>query len=53
MGTHGAAAHLRPLKGDLFQTLGMEMFQMELRTHDERNQLCHPGLNLSDGLKNH
>jgi hypothetical protein len=36
--------------GALFQILRLEMFQMHVRTHDERNLLSRLGLNLSDGL---
>jgi hypothetical protein len=48
--THGAAVQLILSTETLFQILRMEMFQMDVRTHDERNLLSHLGLNLSDGL---
>jgi len=36
------------MEGSLFQILMMEMFQMDVRTH-ERSLLSHQGLNQSDG----
>jgi len=47
--THGAAVHPKLMKGSLFQILMMEMFQMDVRTHDEKNLLRHLGLNQSGG----
>jgi hypothetical protein len=47
--THGAAVHPKLMKGSLFQILMMEMFQMDVRTHDERYLLSHQGLNQNDG----
>jgi hypothetical protein len=47
--THGAAVHPKLTKGSLFQILMLEMFQMDVRIHDERNLLSHQGLSQYDG----
>ena len=47
--THGAAVRPKLMKGSLLQMPMLEMFQMDVRTPDERYLLIHLGLNQSDG----
>ena len=49
--THGAAVHQELMKQSLFQILMMEMFQMDVRTHDEMYLSSYLGLNQGDGSK--
>jgi hypothetical protein len=48
--THVAAVRLKLAEWSLFQILMLEMFQMNVRTHDERNLLSHQRLERADGL---
>jgi len=47
--THGAAVRQELMKQSLFQILMLEMFQMDVRTHDEMYLLSYLGLNQGDG----